>query len=100
MRLIPEWACHVLPMCPKVPVGSDNAGQHLHDDLLPFFRPNRPWPQFRIFVVLVVEHEHWNHPSALFLISKKLGPSRATHIHTAHEPARPVAALAHAIVTL
>src|SRR5439155_25176773 len=92
--------CHAPSMWPEVPVGAQYPGRHLHNDLFPLLRSNRPWPQFRIFIVLVVKHQHRKHASGLFLIDKKFCPSRAAHIYTAHEPARPVVAPANAIVVL
>ena len=58
-------ACHALSMWPEVSVGSHYPGCHLHNDLLPLLRPNRPRLQFRIFVVLVVKHQHREHASAV-----------------------------------
>src|SRR6202521_2624230 len=100
MRFGPVNVCHAFSMWPKVPVGSHYPGRHLHNDLLPLLRRNRPWAQFRIFVVLVTKHQYRNHPSALFLIGKELCPSRSAHVYTAHEPTSPVAALVHALVVL
>ena len=74
MRFVPVRTCCALSIFPKVPVGSDDAGCHLHNDLLALLRFNLPWPQFEIFVVFVVKRQHRYHPSALFLIQNELGP--------------------------
>ena len=90
----------MLSIFPKVPVGSDDACRHLHNDLLALLRFILPWPQFGIFVVFVVKRQHRYHPSSLFLIQNELGPRLSAHLYATHEPVRPVVAAAHAIVII
>jgi len=68
---------------------------NIHNDLLPFLRINRPWPQLRSLVVLVAEDESREQATGTLLIVKQFGPGMAPHAHTTHETQGPIVALAN-----
>src|SRR5262245_61383247 len=100
MRLDLVASCPRLSMWPEVPVRPHDPRRHLHNDFLPRLGADGTRPQFRIFIMLVIKHHDRHHTPTVFLIGHKLCPFRFPHLHTTHEPTRPVVTSAHAFVVL
>src|SRR5450759_2495394 len=89
-----------LPMRPEIAVRPQQPSRHVHDDFFALLWADRLSAHLRVFVVLVVEHEHRNHASAALLVVDKLSPAVMAHAHAPHEPASPVVAVRQAVFVL
>ena len=81
-------------------VGQHDSGCHARDEIASLLAANWGWPQFRIFVVLMVKNHRRKNPTALQCILKNLGPGLASHGDTKHESVSPVVGWSNPVFVL
>ena len=86
------------PVLPEVQICRYQPSRHSLGYFFTLLGTDRFGAHGRIFVVLVVEHQHRNHASAVVVIGQQLGPTIVPQSGPPDEPASPVIAVLLAIL--
>ena len=85
-------------LLPKVPICPDKTNRHRFNYVLALLYTNWLGTHGRIFVVLMVKHQHGNHASATRIIGQQPGPAIGAQPCPSDEAASPVVAEPHSIL--